>query len=258
MCVIRTPRASQRLIRANEHLEELQKHITHLVSCGAYQLRRYNYTGTSQVAYQLTHVLETTPQRWINLAGDAIHNLRSSLDNLVYELFEEQDKVKEVPEKQRRRIQFPIAETEDDYRNHPSRKLLTHLSADAQAALDAFRPFKGGNEFLWKLHQLSIVDKHHLSLSLTTATKIMFNGAWIARPNPHIPLKRLDYVLILDNIADVEAHPDDDIAFSICFDDAPAKGDMVYETLMEIHQYLHYEIPKLHKFFNPELMASDG
>src|SRR5438132_5583994 len=43
--------------------------------------------------------------------------------------------------------------------------------ATSGAAIDALRPYKGGNDVLWQLHELNNVDKHRLILTVGSALR---------------------------------------------------------------------------------------
>jgi len=86
-------------------------------------------------------------------AGDAIHNLRSALDHLAWHLSHwETGEPSEG-------CAFPIARSLPDYESIKTRK-VAGMSPEAQEAIDKLRPYKGGNEPLWMIHYLDIVDKH--------------------------------------------------------------------------------------------------
>lgn len=92
------------------------------------------------------------------LVGDAIHNLRSALDILVCDLAR-------INGKSTKSLKFPFAESEDALKdaikksNHRNR-----IGDKATDAIEALRPFKGGNLLLRGLHEMDLADKHRLIL----------------------------------------------------------------------------------------------
>lgn len=109
------------------------------------------------------HSLANPPARWGALVGDVIHNLRSSLDVLVYQLVEDNE-----PAKLSKSTAFPIANSAPEYKAKAGRA-TDGLHPDARAVLDELSPYAGGNDALYLLHQLDVEDKHHLLLALASS-----------------------------------------------------------------------------------------
>jgi hypothetical protein len=86
-------------------------------------------------------------------AGDVIHNLRSALDHLAYNL------VQVAGNQPHSGTGFPIAESMSKYEAMKARK-VEGMTCDAKRAINALKPYRGGNEPLWRIHDLDIVDKH--------------------------------------------------------------------------------------------------
>jgi len=55
------------------------------------------------------------------------------------------------------------------------------MKPDALAAIDSLRPYKGGNDTLWRLHRLDNVDKHRLVITIGSAYRSVNMGAAISR-----------------------------------------------------------------------------
>jgi hypothetical protein len=62
-------------------------------------------------------------------------------------------------------IEFPIADKPSEYPRLRDRK-VKGARQDALDAIDAAKPYKGGNDTLWRLHKLNNVDKHRLLLTV--------------------------------------------------------------------------------------------
>ncbi len=75
-----------------------------------------------------------------------------------------------------RRIQFPIAE---DFTTYEARKAgqVEGMRDDAKRAIDAARPYKGGNDALWRIHSLNNADKHRNLL--TVGHEYLFFADWL-------------------------------------------------------------------------------
>jgi hypothetical protein len=106
-------------------------------------------------------------------AGDAVHNLRSALDHLAYQLVIVGLNHGEVRKEPAYKIQFPISHSPDSYPSEKRRK-IEGIQRPAEDAIDALKPYKTGNDGLWTLHQLDIFDKHRDFLSVGVARLIYF------------------------------------------------------------------------------------
>jgi hypothetical protein len=103
----------------------------------------------------------------VTAAGDMIHNLRSALDHLAWQLAHWE---RTIPDSM---CCFPIAASLSEYESKKIRH-VAGMSPEAKKAIDDLRPYKGGNEPLWRIHYLDIVDKHHQPLVLGYRT--LFHG----------------------------------------------------------------------------------
>jgi hypothetical protein len=115
---------------------------------------------TGDVTYYLTHVPEI-PLDLSIIAGDALHNFRSTLDHLAWKLVEAAGKTP------RDQTGFPIFDSEANYRSYSPKK-VEGMRPIAIERIHNLRPYRGGNNDLWILHRLDIIDKHRLLLTLAT------------------------------------------------------------------------------------------
>ena len=104
-------------------------------------------------------------EKWGMLYGDAIHNLRAALDNLVWGLATASG----TPPSKPRQVQFPIVEKEVDWVK--GSRQIAELLPVAQHAIENIQPFKRGGEHgtpeqdpLLLLNWLSNTDKHRLAI----------------------------------------------------------------------------------------------
>lgn len=103
----------------------------------------------------------TAGQEIALLAGDIIHNLRSVLDHLAWELAD--------PMSRSERTDFPILEVA---REHDGTRLPAAIKGvhdhRIQKIVEAVQPYNRPNpseNFLWLLDQFDIIDKHRLLLT---------------------------------------------------------------------------------------------
>ncbi len=91
--------------------------------------------------------------------GDAIHNARSALDYLAWQLVIAGGG---TPQKG---TTFPISESQAKFLTN-CQEGLKGSSPAAMAAVQALQPFSGGDDRFWRLHRLDIEDKHHLLVTV--------------------------------------------------------------------------------------------
>jgi hypothetical protein len=90
----------------------------------------------------------------IATAGDVVHNLRSALDHLAHQLVRVGSGVEPT-----RRVAFPISASAAAYKRDKVEK-IEGMAPEAIKAIDALKPYKGGDDALWQIHVLDNIDKH--------------------------------------------------------------------------------------------------
>lgn len=96
----------------------------------------------------------------LSIAGDVIHNLRSALDHLAYQLA-----IAGSNATPSRRVEFPIAKDAKTYETEKAGK-VKGISPAAIEAIDKLKPYKGGNDILWRIHELDNIDKHRFIFTI--------------------------------------------------------------------------------------------
>lgn len=103
--------------------------------------------------------------KWRLLVGDVAHNLRSSLDHLVYQLA----LLKNPAFKHERRTAFPIFTEKEEFRSKGMRRIGPHLPLSATKIIVKHQPYKRPNptrDSLWILSELDNIDKHRTIVAL--------------------------------------------------------------------------------------------
>jgi hypothetical protein len=95
-------------------------------------------------------------------AGDVVQNLRTALDHLANHL------VAVAGNAPTRHTQFPIAKGADTYEAGKT-KQVEGMRPEAVEAIDRLKPYKGGNDLLWKIHELNNIDKHRTLFTIDSA-----------------------------------------------------------------------------------------
>ena len=108
----------------------------------------------------------------LTTTGDAIHNLRSALDHLAYQLV----LVGTPGMEPSRQVEFPIAKDVATYEADKPRK-VKGMRQEAIEAIDVLKPYHGGTEAFWKIHELDNIDKHRDLFK--TGTDWLVEGDWV-------------------------------------------------------------------------------
>jgi hypothetical protein len=128
---------------------------------GGYEIALSDDTASGLREWKVVRA-DPLPSSLSLLAGDVVHNLRSALDHLIYQL------VIANRGKPNTRTAFPMWPTRAvymDQRPGPAKG----ISQKASDILDGLKPYRRGNPSLWRLHRLDIIDKHRLLLAVAEA-----------------------------------------------------------------------------------------
>lgn len=151
---------SLKVKRAYDHLEDLKRHLDIFFESKPYKVGMRHDLKSRKLIYYLKRT-EPLPDCIPLIVGDVIQNLVSALDHLAYQIVCK-DTSDNPP--QPKKVYFPIAENASDYEAIKNRKLIGAKQQSIDA-VDAVKPYKGGNDQLWMLHQLNNIDKHRLLLT---------------------------------------------------------------------------------------------
>lgn len=94
------------------------------------------------------------------LSGEIVHNLRSALDHAYWEIVSPFAKT----DRERKKIQFPFCETAARLEIAVKDRLAGRVSPSFFKALIGLKPYgeAGGNELLYLIDKMDILDKHKL------------------------------------------------------------------------------------------------
>lgn len=155
--------ATERLVRIRKKIERADHHIRDLdAMVGAFRAEPDIFIAEKQpesgeVVYRIKPGLEL-PDDFSCLIGDAVHNLRTALDHLVWHLVDANPATPKVPYK---RQEFPFYKSRDDYKTQGSGK-IEGVPQGAVDLIDQAKPYLGGNDNLWAVYDLDRIDKHQL------------------------------------------------------------------------------------------------
>lgn len=143
-------------------MEKLEKDIATFFETHTYAIGSKYEPKTSKLILYGTGYRNAPLQEWAIAVGDAVHCLRSALDNAAWQLV--LDHLKRSPtEKEAKRIQFPIESTESGFDGAGVRPFV---SIDAWELLKSYQPYRRGDKaprhVLAMLARLSNIDKHRV------------------------------------------------------------------------------------------------
>jgi hypothetical protein len=170
--------ADGRIILIRVKIERAKTNLQNLeVELSRYGQQHF-HAATSDRDSQTREVIINPVQKWQKLpfdalaaAGDVIQNLRSALDYLAQQLVWSGS-----GSEPSRSVQFPIAKDAVTYESDKARR-VEGMCPKAIKAIDALKPYKGGNDALWKIHELNNIDKHRTLF--TYAHDCFLTAEWI-------------------------------------------------------------------------------
>lgn len=160
--------------RAREHLASLSAEVREYLDSKPYAVGVKRDPDSRRLIYFVAGVRPAS-LRLSAILGDTIHNLRSALDHLAYQLV--WVGTGKLPSSH---VYFPIADDQPKYLEQRRRQLEGAAPA-AIATLDGLKPYKGGNDELWRLHKLNNVDKHRVLITAGSAFQSVNIGAHMSR-----------------------------------------------------------------------------
>ena len=156
--------AQRKLKRGVEHVDRLRGEVKAYEEAGAYVFSdERTLRSAHEAEYRCFATQEQAmPGHWPLLAGEAIQNLRSALDHLVYE-----------KSGGRRNTQFPIFTERSNFEDKaPGR--LKGVPDDVKAMIEEVQPFRAipdaaAQDPLAQLSSLSNLDKHRVLATIVSA-----------------------------------------------------------------------------------------
>ena len=169
----------ERLILVRAKVQRARKHLRDLeAELGAFRDRSMTIAsgprdnqGVVRGPYTL-HDLPVIPIDALTAAGDVVHNLRSALDHLAYQLAI----VGSPGAEPGRQVEFPIAKDLATYESDKPRK-VKGMRPEAVRAIDLLKPYHGGTEAFWRIHELNNIDKHRMLFSI--GRDVLLDADWI-------------------------------------------------------------------------------
>jgi hypothetical protein len=234
-----------KLKRAKEHLTDLQAKVRAFLDRGPYRVIRDEKTEPGQHLFRV-QIRESVPAEWGAIVGDAIHNMRSALDLLACEMVVANGATPD------RTTQFPFAATQAKF----AAKGMPEIQAASQKArrlVARLKPYNGGNDALWRIHELDIRDKHRLLVPVGASHAAVALDIRVPGPGgqrikaPAVHFRPLDRQFPLEDGAVLLRGPanspnvgsDHQFTFEIAFGEGEVfEGEPLFPTLDQLAQLL--------------------
>jgi hypothetical protein len=232
--------------RSKRHFDEFRAAESAFMAPKPYKVVAEYDAEARQCVAKVRITNEIPPEMGV-IVGDIVHNLRCALDLLAVDLARMNGHTSHTALKS---TYFPISANRQTFETTAQDK-IERLDATAKRLIAETQPYKGGNDALYKLHQLDILDKHTLLIPVVTAVVNPCYGFAVAKPPPGVkvsaeatmrlatlnyPLQDGDILATFSDITGPVAQINMGATFSVAFGEGVAKGEAVTPTLQQIGQ----------------------
>jgi hypothetical protein len=182
---------TSKIDRAKHLKKEMEMALQIFFASQPYKIDTKTDAQSKRLIYYVTRA-DTVPVEIALITGDVIQNLRSALDHLAYKLFT----LYSGNGTSGSHIYFPIVDNFAQYEREKGGK-TRGIAQQAKVAIDTIRPYHGGNDTLWKIHKLNIIDKHRLLVTVGSSFGSMDLGAHLQdsmqRNFPHLQVPAMPF-----------------------------------------------------------------
>lgn len=148
---------TRKVEHARKHVDSLDEALQRFYKAATESGRRRFDDQAGEWVFEYTEVPEPSDELSL-IFGDFVHNLRSALDHLAFQLVK-YPRIEPLGDKAPDdKIQLPIYCKESWYDD----ARIKGADAGARARVKSFQPFRDKSDPLWLIHSLDIWDKHRL------------------------------------------------------------------------------------------------
>lgn len=227
--------------RARKHLAELNGAVNRFLNDGPYRVVPEFDRKTNQQVRRVK-VTKEIPIEFGAIIGDITHNLRSALDLMAHQL------VLNNGNTPTDNTAFPIGYNRQQFKTKAIPK-IQKASDRAIRLICRLKPYHGGNERFFALHEISITDKH--KIVLTCGSLFQDSLVEVRIPNPDgsfrigkarvrtqpsiFPLEDNMELQRFWSAAEAGVEIEEKFAFQIAFNEpASVKGQPIVVTLQQL------------------------
>ncbi|MDT3683834.1 MAG: hypothetical protein RO009_02175 [Pseudorhodoplanes sp.] len=146
--------AELKLQRAKHHIEDFVTQAEALYNREGRRLSTHDDAHTRQRTL-IAKINTAVPDHFPLIIGDAVHNLRSALDHMTWDILRPHGP---VPDK----VQFPFCKRAEGFESVLTNRQIKVAGEEIAQKFRDLKPYPGGNDILYGLHVLDVTDKHEL------------------------------------------------------------------------------------------------
>lgn len=178
--------ARMKILRAKRHFSELQEVTFEYMSRSPFRLS-VGYDSEKENTIIKMKQLSDIPEEIPIIVGDIFHNLRSSLDVMVYGLVSDKAKNK-------KNIKFPFCGSVEKLNSCIKDCEINKCDKKIVDFIKSTQPFPDGNKLLYCISEINNIDKHRIVLPVTTLVGISADE--LNRIHPSFPSIFGDGILV--------------------------------------------------------------
>ena len=180
--------------RAKDHIQTVKDEVISWQDSSPYAIAQETNTDFTRWVLVIrllkpADLLRRNLLRWTLIIGDAVNNLRSALDHLIYAIAVHESGSNPPPDE--KRLAFPICDTAGEFKD--TAKRIKSLSSDVRTAVESVQPYNRPHPtlpaLLAILRDFNNTDKHkllRLAYSATSEGQVSFQweGSRSEQPVP--------------------------------------------------------------------------
>ena len=215
--------ARLKLQRANKHISDSETAVISLKHAYVSSIETHAPTGGHSIKYECPRFSDLVNEIAL-ITGDAIHNLRASLDHAWVSI------IRHLKLPVTKWTKFPFAESAEALdKTLGERKIVSASPALFKKISAEVQPYRGGNALLWALHDADIADKHKLLIPLVDYMSVVD----LSVEDEHgpvtgntLPRRGSNGIFYVDFAPNIKIHSKGQIVLSVLFDEGTALEDM--------------------------------
>lgn len=238
--------AKLKIEQGNRHINELDSFLKNYINTNPYRvvIEENPLSGLNTLGLDATKPI---PNEVAAFLGDAIHNFRAALDHAVW------GAIRCTGREPGRESGLPFSDSEKGMVAELNKRLRKVAGADiCDLIARDIRPYKGGNETLYNLHHLDIIDKHRHSL---VTFKVVQVDNVCARCSNGIVIKNQSFCVGGDGLlrgisglGEVKIENYGDVTLQVVFGGGfPLEGEPVLPMLNRISKLVAATVSKFRK-----------
>jgi hypothetical protein len=239
--------------RAKEHIIEFDRRLRIFADDKPYEIgaKPHKIPEIDHVTLYIKSVKDVPPEL-STVIGDTVHNLRSALDHLAWQLVEAGGG---IPNKD---TYFPIVpfgpQSAQKYASAIGKGEIHKMPVGADKVLLEEQPYTSGDDTLWHIHELDRFDKHRFLITTGTAygnwSVMVGNQPLVFRDWAKIPLVAgYEIVNIPRDTYERTPHENFKLGIDVSFGQSEiVPGWPVLETLNHMTEFVDFAVSRFEPF----------